>query len=71
MKRAGGTSDLRLLMVALWNERLCMKCLVARTGVPTARAEEMLTLLGRVLVVRWSTAGCEGCSAPKAIVTLV
>jgi hypothetical protein len=51
--RERGASDLRLVMVALWNERLCINCLVARTGVATARAEEMLTVLGRVLVVRW------------------
>jgi hypothetical protein len=69
--RERGASDLRLLMVALWKKRLCLTCLVARTGVAPLRVEEMLTLLGRVLVVRWSTSSCEGCSAPKAMVTLV
>jgi len=58
-------------MVALWNERLCMNCLVARTGVPTARAAEILTVLGRVLAVQWSIATCERCSAAKAMVTLI
>jgi hypothetical protein len=64
-------SDLRLVMVALWNERLCMTCLVARTGIPTARIEAILTELGHVLTVTTSAANCEGCSATTGMVTLV
>jgi hypothetical protein len=37
--READASDLRLIMVALWDERLCMKCLAGRTGVRPPRAE--------------------------------
>ena len=66
-----GASDVRLVMVALWNERLCMTCLVARTGIPTARIEAIRTELGRVLTVTTSAANCDGCSAPTRMLTLV
>jgi len=62
-----GTSNLRLVMVALWNDRLCTTCLVEQTGVPTPKIHEMLTALGRVLVVTWTAANCEGCSAARPI----
>ena len=66
-----GASDLRLVMVALWREGLCMTCLAARTGVPTARIDEMFAALGRLTQLSRSVATCEGCSAATEIVTLV
>jgi len=48
-----------------------MTCLVARTGVLTARVEEIFTTLGQVLTVRKSVAACKGCSTGADVVTLV
>jgi len=62
-----GASDLRLVMVALWDARLCMSCLVARTGIPPARIEEIFAALGRVVPVTRSAAACEGCSARDGV----
>jgi len=66
-----GASDLRLVMVALWNERLCLRCLVARTRILTARMEEILATLGRVVRVTTSAADCEGCSTVRDVLTLI
>jgi len=66
-----GASDLRLVMVALWNERLCLRCLVARTRIPTTRMEEILAALGRVVRVTTSAADCEGCSTVRDVLTLI
>jgi hypothetical protein len=68
--REPGASDFRVMLVALGNARLCMACLVGRTGVPTPKVHEMLTALGQVLTVRWSAGTCEGCSARAAMVLL-
>src|SRR5262245_1728647 len=66
-----GPSDLRLVMVALWNKRLCITCLVTQTGVPTARVDELLTTLSRVLTVGRSVTPCDACSAIVEVATLV
>jgi len=66
-----GASDLWLVMVALWNERLCLRCLMARTRIPTARMEEILATVGRVVPVTTSTADCEGCSTVRDVLTLI
>jgi hypothetical protein len=66
-----GVSDMRLVMVALWEERLCTTCLVARTGVPTARVEDVFTALGGVLTLSKSIAGCQGCSHGRDAIVLM
>jgi hypothetical protein len=69
--RDPGASDVRLVMVALWDERLCLTCLVARTGIPAARIEAILAELRGVLTVTTSTANCQGCSAATGMLALV
>jgi len=66
-----GVSHLRLVMLALWNERLCMTCLVAQTGVPAVRVGELLTALGRALTVMRTVAPCEVCSTRGEVLALV
>ena len=65
-----GASDMRLVMVALWEERLCTTCVVARTGVPTARVEDIFTTLGGVLTLSKSIASCQGCSQGQDAIVL-
>jgi len=48
-----------------------MPCVVARTGVPTARIEEIFTTLGPVLTVRKSVAACEACSGTTDVFALI
>jgi len=66
-----GASDLRLVMVAVWNRRMCLTCLSARTGIPIARIEEIFAVLGRVVPVTRSASDCDGCSTPRDVVALV
>jgi hypothetical protein len=66
-----GASDLRLVMVALWNKRLCTMCLWARTGVGPARIDEIFAALGRVAPVTRCTALCEECSVASDVIAVV
>jgi hypothetical protein len=64
-------SDIQLIMLALSKERLCVSCLVARTGIPKSRIEEPLMAVGGVLMVRRAVAACEQCSGTTDVFTLV
>jgi len=64
-------SDTRLIMVALWKKRLCIRCLSAETGVPPPRIEATITALAAVVAIRQSVAGCERCSATTDVFALI
>jgi CheY-like chemotaxis protein len=58
-------NDARLITRAITDGPVCVPCIVARTGVPRARAERILATLGETLNVSRDVMVCEGCTLTR------
>lgn len=59
--------DARFITEAITAAALCAACIVKRTGVPRARVERLLSILGATLKVSRVHAMCDGCLLTREV----